>query len=150
MVLHIQNKCGGLIISHLRTTLSAFLPLLLHLMDSQRFRDIVCASPLLTYGTNFEKAPNEIQSLAALFQSLYRRIGLCHGIFQSYHLQCSETLSSFCSCPIPGQFFFNLLPLYILLVVSVMIFVNLNFGHHHACASRHLLISLTCQNELEL
>ena len=70
--------------------------------------------------------------------------------FQSYHLQCSETLSSFCSCPIPGQFFFYLLPLYILLAVLVMIFVNLNFEHHHACGSRHIPLSLTRQNELEL
>ena len=70
--------------------------------------------------------------------------------FQAYHLQSSETLSSFSSCPIPGQFFFYLLPLYILLAVSVMIFVNLCFGHHHACASRYMPLSLTRQSEVEL
>lgn len=65
--------------------------------------------------------------------------------FQAYHLPCSKILASFCSRPIPGQFFFYFLPLYILLAVSVMIFMRLTFGYHHACASRLMPLSLTHQ-----
>lgn len=45
-------------------------------------------SPLLTYRTSSEKAPNQIQSLAALFQSSDRRIELSHWISQSFNLTC--------------------------------------------------------------